>query len=53
METLLSYGAEIAAIVTSLTVLITVIQLLRDSKNQNLHRLFYLHEYWSRDEFSL
>lgn len=44
--------SEIVSIISSLAVLVAVIQLVRETKSQNLSAFFYLHEYLSREELS-
>ncbi len=45
-------AANIATVITGLSIIIALIQLVRESRKQNIEAFFYLHEYLSKDEFS-
>lgn len=46
-------GAQIATIITSLSVMIVFLRFVNDLKNQRLQSLIYLHQYLSQDDFSI
>lgn len=47
---MLESAAQWATIITSISILIAMIQLLREARAQNLQSFFYLHEYLSQNE---
>jgi hypothetical protein len=49
----LSILAQIGTALTGFTLIIFVIQLIKEMRNQNFQALFYLHQYLSQDEFSV
>ncbi len=48
---MLSIG-DITSIISSIAILIAIIQLIREVKDQNVSNFFYLHEYLSQEVFS-
>lgn len=49
----LNIAAQVASILTGLSLIVFVFQLTKEMRGQNLQALFYLHQYLSQDEFSL
>jgi hypothetical protein len=47
-----AFIADIAAIITTVSLVIAVAQLIRSMKTQDLQSFFYIHNYLSQDEFS-
>ena len=48
---MLSDAAQLATVVTSISILIALVQLIREMRAQNMKSFFYLHEYLSQSEF--
>ncbi len=46
-------AADIATITTSISLIIAIIQLIREKGNENTASFFYLHKYLSQEQFSL
>jgi hypothetical protein len=44
-------AANIATVITSLSLIVVVIQLLREMKSQSIQSFYYLHQYLSQEEF--
>ena len=45
-------AANIAEVVTSISLVIAIIQLIREKGNENTSAFFYLHQYLSQEQFS-
>ena len=45
-------AANIATIVTSISLIFTVVQLIREKGDENTASFFYLHKYLSQEQFS-
>ncbi len=46
-------GAQIATIITGLSVILVALSLFTQIKDQRLHSVFYVHEFLSQEQFSL
>ena len=46
-------AADVATVITSVSLIITIIQLIRERGNENTASFFYLHKYLSQEQFSV
>ncbi len=46
-------AANIAEVVTSISLVVAIIQLIREKGNENTSAFFYLHQYLSQEQFSI
>ena len=46
-------AADIATVATSISLIIAIIQLIREKGNENTASFFYLHKYLSQEQFSI
>lgn len=45
-------AADVATVITSISLIIAIIQLIREKGNENTESFFYLHKYLSQEQFS-
>ena len=46
-------AADVATIVTSISLIVAIVQLIREKGNENTASFFYLHKYLSQEQFSI